>query len=574
MPIEPDQVNRSPASADRRSAATEGSPATVDGAAGRTVYGAPARLLALQRSVGNRAVGQLLARQGTTDPFMRRAHAFLRKYPRLDAMLGGGPGAPGRAASEKALRDIFARTGGAAVSPRPGRYLPGHTRAHAQELKTLVEYAENLDVARIDLVPSSRAGRTPDMLVTTRTPTHGPRVEITTLTGAGPGYQARGAAGAKPPTEEAIIGRVREKVRPSRGRPSQLAAPMTGVRSGGTLVVRMPYADAASMGHAQRAMDALAHELQGATHVEAIEFHGPGGESLRFERQASGAYVRGGAQPVMSGTAHVRPLPGLGPHTSSAFVETPDATPHPERKGRGLGTRVLGILDLSLLGLDLILGPWEGKLNRTNAEMTASKWQAKVAPQVQPVVDELVKPWASDPDRRPREPIYFDVMWKMETVEMNKGAGAAVIWFWRFAGMRPGFAEVFHDIHLTSDPFHTWRGAGGWHHGDKPRVMEERIVEGETHRIRGIYHTQFLISDPEVWKIYDAVVSGGFDKHMLGFVWGSLTRDQRALVKLLLPSQGRAGEQVWREHKEREEREEAERQRQREARRFASAGMH
>jgi hypothetical protein len=267
----------------------------------------------------------------------------------------------------------------------------------------------------------------------------------------------------------------------------------------------------------------------------------------------------GGTPGPGGGAAPPAPAPdGPAPRRGPTADAAPDGRMPGRRRPR---VRLRGgvIVDLALLGIDLVLGPFERKLDRVTQELFAAKWQNKFDPQLEPLIDERVGPWAADPARRPQEPIYFVVQWKMETVEMNKTAGDAVIWLWRMAGMRPGFVELLHDIHLTTNPFWLYRGQGGWRHRETPRVMEEREVDGETHRTRGIFVTQILISDPEVWKIYDAITAGGFDAHMTGFVWERLSRDQRALLRMLLPDEAAAGERVWQANVQRRLQEAAER---------------
>ena len=412
-------------------------------------YGERARVLALQRSAGNRAVVQLLSRQPATatptDPFMRRALDLLDNTPLLDQKVGGGPHSPGREASVKALRDIFARSGSAAVSPRAGRYLPTHTRAYAQELKTLLEYAAHPDVVRIDLVPSSSAQRTPDMVVTTSHPTGGP-VEITTLTGAGPGYQWRGAVGAKAPTEAAIVGRVREKVWPSRGRPSQLASAMG---RGGTLVVRMPYGDAQAMVRAQHAMEALARDLQTATHLEAIEFHGRSDLKLRFERQATGAYQRAGAPGVAPATAPVEP--------SLPAARKPFSMPRTWlRGGVTLGFNILAMVALWWLG-------------KKAAEEAMKHLDQLVDAKLKPAVQQALIDKSATMDRlttkNPSRPLFAHVVADYDYEWSESGIG------------RERSTEKFTDVRLVDMTF-----------GTKPRAKDEKIRDDEFTFFQTTFH--------------------------------------------------------------------------------------
>ena len=94
-----------------------------------------------------------------------------------------------------ALEELFHGSGGnGQTTPRPGQSVPTQHRAAPNELKTLLEHAGRPDVTRIEMVPSSSAVRTPDVVVTHADGVR-ERVEITTLTGARRGYQAFGAGG-------------------------------------------------------------------------------------------------------------------------------------------------------------------------------------------------------------------------------------------------------------------------------------------------------------------------------------------------------------------------------------------
>lgn len=221
---------------------------------------------------------------------LTRAQRFVDGNADLKAKFDATP------ASLDALTELFARagSGSASATPRAGRYIPVHTRASPSELRTVLDYAGRSEVKKISLVPSSSAGRSPDMLVEIEEPdgtVRVERVEITTVTGANRGYQARGAGGGRAAAVDDIVGRVRSKALPSSG-VSQLVAPLPGnVPTGGTIVVHVLRSSQDPDGDVRTAMARLAQDLQGAPHVNAIEFDLRGAGSLRFERQPNGTYL-------------------------------------------------------------------------------------------------------------------------------------------------------------------------------------------------------------------------------------------------------------------------------------------
>ncbi|WP_397569640.1 hypothetical protein [Schlesneria sp. T3-172] len=133
-------------------------------------------------------------------------------------------------------------------------------RAAAAELRTiegiLNEGLGGRSVASVEVIPSSSAGRTPDLVVHFGDGTV-TRVEIRTVSSAPRGRVvpkstgSRGAAArqlledteVRLPTQTDVENAVLEKAKDTTRRPSQLTAPLTGVPSGGTIFVQLPYSD-------------------------------------------------------------------------------------------------------------------------------------------------------------------------------------------------------------------------------------------------------------------------------------------------------------------------------------------
>ena len=211
----------------------------------------------------------------------QRAEAFQSRYPKVDD----------DADSMAALEGVFGRAG----RTGPDDYLPIHTRAHSQELKTIIRYATDPDVLRVELIPSSSGGRSPDLILEIQDADgmiRRTRVEITTLIGTTAGRKARGGAGAKQPVVDDIVRAVRNKAKDDpTGRRSQLAVPMDDAPAGGTLAIHLPYAGADADLDIASAMDELTSFLTTTPHVEAIEFFLPGATRVRYVRGTSGDYV-------------------------------------------------------------------------------------------------------------------------------------------------------------------------------------------------------------------------------------------------------------------------------------------
>ena len=216
-----------------------------------------------------------------TDP-ARLADDFIAD-PRLGGRLDDS------AESRKALADIFRRTssGTRANAKIPGRFLPTHTRGHASELRTLTDLARRRGVSRITPVPSSTHGRTPDFVVTGRFGRQ-TRVEVTTVTGSGRGYQGRGIGHAAPPSSDQIARAIEGKVVGRAGRPTQFDADLPGVRRGGILALHLPGGPAA--GAADEAIARTARKL-GDAEVRSVEVYLPGNVVRRYVRKRDGSYV-------------------------------------------------------------------------------------------------------------------------------------------------------------------------------------------------------------------------------------------------------------------------------------------
>jgi hypothetical protein len=204
------------------------------------------------------------------------AAALQRRYPKIDP-------AP---ESMRGLVEIFRRTkaGGRRFTPRPGYYIPVHTRAAAAELETLVAFAKNPFVSRIQVVPSRSGQRTPDFVF--HLPRGGKgRFEVTTVTGAKRGYQQTGDPGTTAEVDD-IVAAVRRKL----GSGSQLAVSIPEAPPGGTLVVHLPRGGPQARTLVASAMGRLAQELAGAPYVYVIQFVLPGAGDVKYVRETQGTY--------------------------------------------------------------------------------------------------------------------------------------------------------------------------------------------------------------------------------------------------------------------------------------------
>ena len=186
----------------------------------------------------------------------------------------------------RGLIETYRRTlsGGTKFQTRPGEYLPVHTRAAAAELKTLVAFAANPRVEKVQIVPSRSGQRTPDFVVHMRGGGL-TRFEVTTLTGAARGYQGTGDPG-RPAEVDDIVQAVRGKALGN----SQLAVPLAGVPVGGTLVVHLPRGGPKAGELVKQAMTRLGPSLVPASYVQAIQFVLPGSDDAK--RATTALYCR------------------------------------------------------------------------------------------------------------------------------------------------------------------------------------------------------------------------------------------------------------------------------------------
>jgi Domain of unknown function (DUF4157) len=215
---------------------------------------------------------------------------FQARFPKVDPS----------SSSMSALAELFRRagSGGRTKTPRPGEYVPVLTRGAAAELEVIVNLSARPEVVRIELIPSSSAGRTPDIVVHVRQPDGSvakSRYEITAATGAARGYQEAGGGGSRPTGVEQIVAAVRRKAATTPSKPSQLTSPMTGVAPGGTLAIQLPRATSAQGPvDVAVAMGVLAPELANQPHVQAVEFFVPGPKGqgpLRYTRNPDGTFT-------------------------------------------------------------------------------------------------------------------------------------------------------------------------------------------------------------------------------------------------------------------------------------------
>jgi hypothetical protein len=203
--------------------------------------------------------------------------------------------------STEALTELFNRasSGGRTQTSRPGKFTPVRTRGSSAELEVIADLAGRPEVVRIELVPSAKGGRSPDMVIEVRQAdgtTAKTRVEVTAATGAAKGRQDVGKGTSTEVTGvDEIVSAVRRKAKSTPGEPSQLEAPLAGVPTGGTIAVVLQRATAAQgPADVTAAMAALAPELAGQPHVQAIEFYVPGPKGrapLRYVRGADGSYT-------------------------------------------------------------------------------------------------------------------------------------------------------------------------------------------------------------------------------------------------------------------------------------------
>jgi hypothetical protein len=189
-------------------------------------------------------------------------------------------------------------------------------RAAAAELRGIIDILEEgvggRAAARVEVIPSSSAGRTPDLVIhfadgsTTRyemrTLTSAPRGHVTPKADLGSGALARSLAedtARRPVSRSQIAQAILDKARVTATRPSQLTAPLAGVAPGGTISVNVTAATTNTTiidGAVQSAASRL------GPHVERIDvsYLLPRSAStdpltrgvLTYVRQPNGTYLR------------------------------------------------------------------------------------------------------------------------------------------------------------------------------------------------------------------------------------------------------------------------------------------
>jgi hypothetical protein len=192
------------------------------------------------------------------------ARALIARLPKLSRS----------AATLDALTEIFTRTSSGVGEPE---YIPGHTRAHAQELRSIIQACLRPDVVSVELLPggvlrdaSGRLVRTPDIVMEMD---HGARVrvEVRTLTGSGSGYKTSHGTPARAVKVDEIVAAIQSKARVTSSRPSQLTSNWPGAPPvGGQLDIHIPFGGTATQ--AADAMSRLQGWLQTRPHVSAIQF--------------------------------------------------------------------------------------------------------------------------------------------------------------------------------------------------------------------------------------------------------------------------------------------------------------
>ena len=74
----------------------------------------------------------------------------------------------------------------------------------------------------------------------------------------------------------------------------------------------------------------------------------------------------------------------------------------------------------------------------------------------------------------------------------------------KFIAQRPGFVEVNDDVEYARNEWATWESTRPAE-ADPPGLIRDFTRGGESFRVRGPFITSILLSDPEVWKVVDAL---------------------------------------------------------------------
>jgi hypothetical protein len=162
-------------------------------------------------------------------------------------------------------------------------------RAKAAELRVITDHLRRPDVVSVRVVPSSSAGRTPDLVLRLRDGSV-QRVEVRMLAQGAP-LGSRRAAGPPlrvPANADNIAQAIAAKVR--RGQLTSTGGAMRGVPQGGVILIHMEGSGPAAVRAARQAVDQLDAQLRRSPQVQQIAVHA-GNQRIVFTRLASGDYT-------------------------------------------------------------------------------------------------------------------------------------------------------------------------------------------------------------------------------------------------------------------------------------------
>jgi len=265
-------------------------------------------LVAKGLTAGGKAISASIAKDALRETTEAAAGRTIGRTPAEAANELMGKYAGRLADSKDALAGIIER------ARHPSLRVEG--RAAATELRGIIDVLEDgvggRTASRVEVIPASNAGRTPDLVVhfadgtTTRyemrTVTSAPRGHLSPKGDVGPGALARALAEAtadRPVSRSQIAQAILDKAKVTPARPSQLTAIMPGVAPGGTISLNITAAST-STALVDDAVQSIAGRL--GPHVERIEVKMlmPRTAStdaltrgtLQYVRQTSGAYIR------------------------------------------------------------------------------------------------------------------------------------------------------------------------------------------------------------------------------------------------------------------------------------------
>ena len=160
-------------------------------------------------------------------------------------------------------------------------------RAKAAELRIITNYLRRPDVHQVQVVASSSAGRTPDLLVTYADGRRR-RVEIRTLTGSRPGLRPTAAVpGTRAFDVDSLVRAIHSKA--THGQLTAQGGAMRGVRPGGSIALRLEARGPQALALAREAMNRLDAQLKRWRHVEQVEVH-TGSQRIVFDRRPDGNF--------------------------------------------------------------------------------------------------------------------------------------------------------------------------------------------------------------------------------------------------------------------------------------------